>query len=119
MTGDRGLLAGLGSRRVLVTGGSRIIGGHVIRALLEAGAVVSSVDLVAPTDPLPGVHTVVGDLTDPAVVREAVAPGIEAVVHLAAATSVLVSIERPARTTDVNVTTTADLLECCREVGIE
>jgi UDP-glucose 4-epimerase len=103
---------------VLVTGGSGFIGSHVIPALQAQGAVVSNVDLVAPPRPLPGVSTVVGDLTDPEIVRAAVTDDIDAVVHLAAATSVLVSIERPARTIDVNVVATAALLERCREVGV-
>ena len=103
---------------MLVTGGSGFIGGHVVRALLAAGASVSSVDLVPPAEPVPGVPTLVGDLTDPGVVRDAVGAGLDAVVHLAAATSVLVSIERPARTVDVNVTATAELLERCRETGV-
>jgi UDP-glucose 4-epimerase len=108
----------LAGRRVLVTGGSGFIGSHVIPALLAQGASVSSVDLVEPARPVPGVPTLVGDLTDPGVVRAAVHEDIDAVVHLAAATSVLVSIERPARTVDVNVTATAALLERCREVGV-
>jgi UDP-glucose 4-epimerase len=111
-------LQSLAGRRVLVTGGSGFIGSHVIPALLAQGAVVSSVDLVEPNRPVPGVPTLLGDLTDPAVVRAAITDEVEAVVHLAAATSVLVSIERPARTVDVNVTATASLLERCREVGV-
>jgi UDP-glucose 4-epimerase len=108
----------LAGRRVLVTGGSGFIGSHVIPALLAQGAVVSSVDLVEPAQSVPGVPTLIGDLTNPDVVQAAVADDIESVVHLAAATSVLVSIERPARTMDVNVTATAALLERCREVGV-
>ena len=108
----------LAGRRVLVTGGSGFIGSHVIPALVAQGAVVRNVDLVRPGRAAPEVPTLVGDITDPEVVRAAVTDDIDAVVHLAAATSVLVSIERPARTTEVNVTATADLLERCRQAGV-
>ena len=60
-----------------------------------------------------------GELEDPAVREAAVTVGIDAVVHLAAETSVLGSMERPALVHRVNVDVTAALLELCRERGVE
>ncbi|MEJ5946687.1 NAD-dependent epimerase/dehydratase family protein [Pseudokineococcus basanitobsidens] len=98
------------SARVLVTGASGFVGRHVVEALRAAGAEVCAVDRT----PHPDVPTVVGDLCDPAVRERAVRPGLDAVVHLAAVTSVLGSVERPAETLDLNVAATAGLLELCR-----
>jgi UDP-glucose 4-epimerase len=102
--------------RVLVTGGAGFIGRRVVRALLEIGAEVT----VADRQPFPeGVvrgefRTVLGDLRDPEVAARALSPGTDAVVHLAAFTSVLRSIEDPAGTYDVNVALTQNLLELAR-----
>jgi UDP-glucose 4-epimerase len=106
-----------GAPRVLVTGAAGFIGGHVVAALQSAGASVRVVDLKPFSRP--GVESVQGDLTDPAVVERALEPGFDAVVHLAAATSVLLSVQRPALTTATNVTATASLLERSREVGVK
>jgi UDP-glucose 4-epimerase len=99
--------------RVLVTGGSGFIGRHVVAALLADGHRVSVVDRVACTEA--GVRVVTGELEDPEVRSEALSGGADAVVHLAAETSVLGSMERPALVHRVNVDVTAALLELCRE----
>src|ERR1022692_3498918 len=98
--------------QVLVTGGSGFIGRRLVRALLETGADVTVADLRAFPDD--NVRTVVGDLCDPSVVARAVRPGTEVIIHLAAVTRVLLSIEDPAGTHALNVTATADLLEQAR-----
>jgi UDP-glucose 4-epimerase len=104
--------------RILVTGGSGFIGRHVVAALQGEGHEVAVVD----RHPFPGseVATVVGELEDPAVRDAAVVQGTDAVVHLAAETSVLGSMERPALVHRVNVDVTAALLELCRvrRVGV-
>ena len=51
--------------QVLVTGGTGFIGRRLVRALLDAGAKVTVVDLLEPTEP--GVHAVVGDMRDESV----------------------------------------------------
>jgi UDP-glucose 4-epimerase len=104
-------------RRILVTGGSGFIGRRVVRALLEGGADVT----VADRRPYPGtgeVRTVLGDLCDPSVVADAVRPGTDVIIHLAAVTRVLLSIEDPAETYRVNVGATAGLLEQARGRGV-
>jgi UDP-glucose 4-epimerase len=102
--------------RVLVTGGSGFIGRHVVAVLRAGGHDVSVVDRSGFEDP--AVACVTGELEDPAVQEAAVADGLDAVVHLAAETSVLGSMERPALVHRVNVDVTAALLELCRERGV-
>ena len=103
--------------QVLVTGGSGFIGRRLVRALLDTGADVTVADKRAFPDD--AVRSVVGDLCDPSVVASAVRPGTEVIIHLAAITRVLLSLEDPAGTHALNVTATADLLEQARlkEVG--
>jgi UDP-glucose 4-epimerase len=103
--------------RVLVTGGSGFIGRHVVAALRADGHRVTVVDRVPFGDA--DVPCVTGELEDPAVRDLAVTFGTDAVIHLAAETSVLGSIERPALVHRVNVDVTAALLELCRERDVE
>jgi UDP-glucose 4-epimerase len=100
--------------RVLVTGGSGFIGRHVVRLLLADGHHVRVVD----RHEHPDVDTVVGELGDAGVLDRATGGGVEAVVHLAAETSVLGSVERPVRVHEVNVDATGALLELARQRGI-
>jgi UDP-glucose 4-epimerase len=102
--------------QVLVTGGSGFIGRRLVRALLLSGADVTVADLRAFPDD--AVRSVVGDLRDPAVVTAAVRPGTDVIIHLAAVTRVLLSIEDPAGTHALNVDATAGLLEQARISGV-
>jgi UDP-glucose 4-epimerase len=104
--------------RVLVTGGSGFIGRRLVHALLADGAEVTSVDRRPFPSPDTPVKTVRGDLCDPSVIEHSVQPGIDCVIHLAAVTSVLKSMEDPAGTYELNVGATANLLERCRQVGV-
>jgi UDP-glucose 4-epimerase len=102
--------------RVLVTGGSGFIGRHVTAALRADGHTVSVVDRVPFDDP--AVACMTGELEDAAIRAAAVVAGLDAVVHLAAETSVLGSMERPELVHRVNVDVTAGLLELCRRQGV-
>ncbi len=102
--------------RVLVTGGAGFIGRHVVRALLDEGHEVTSADRHACTDDR--ASSVVGDLRDPAVIAEAVRPETGLIIHLAAVTSVLRSVQDPAGTYQQNVASTASLLEVARHRGV-
>ena len=106
----------LDGRRVLVTGGSGFIGRHAVAELARAGASVRVVDLKPHPDP--AVETVVGDLGDAEVLDAAFDGGIDSVVHLAAVTSVLRSVENPGGTFDTNVAGTHAVLEAARAAGV-
>jgi UDP-glucose 4-epimerase len=99
--------------RVLVTGGAGFIGRRLVRALLAEGHEVTVADLRAFPDPQ--VRTFVGDLCDPGAAARAVQPGTDVIIHLAAITSVLASVQDPVSTHRLNVDATARLLELCRE----
>ncbi|MFR9727586.1 NAD-dependent epimerase/dehydratase family protein [Saccharopolyspora sp. MS10] len=105
---------------MVVTGGSGFVGRSVVRALTGRGTPVTIVDLQEPPESLRGelVRYVPGDLLDPAVREAAVAEGTEAIVHLAAITSVLRSVDRPAETYRTNVEVTQELLELARLRGV-
>ncbi len=113
------MTAGPSSRppqRVLVTGGAGFIGRSVVRTLRGAGHEVIVADLArSPEAPRDGV---VGDLRADAVRRRAMSGDVDAIVHLAAETSVLGSIRDPALVHETNVEVTAALLELAREQGV-
>lgn len=103
----------LAGQRILVTGGGGFIGRHVTRTLMRAGATVIVADR-QPGEVPQGCEALTGDLRDPAFRKAAVTPGLDGIVHLAAATSVLASMRDPAGVHDLNVTATAGLLELAR-----
>lgn len=105
----------MGLGRILVTGGSGFIGRHVVSDLLSAGAQVRVVDLAPHPDPT--VDLVQGDIADPRTLDEATDGGIDAIVHLAAVTSVLKSMEHPEETYRTNVEGTNALLQAGRAAG--
>ncbi|HWD24431.1 MAG TPA: NAD-dependent epimerase/dehydratase family protein [Acidimicrobiales bacterium] len=102
--------------QVLVTGGSGFVGRHVVSRLSGRGDEVRVVDLVPTPDDT--VECIVGDLRDRSVVEEAV-KGVDAIVHLAALTSVLESVKNPHGVYETNVMATEFLLDAARinEVG--
>jgi UDP-glucose 4-epimerase len=107
-----------------VTGGSGFIGGHVVAELCRRGANVVSADRrPAPAfrchpDGDHSVRTLLGDLREPAVVEAAIEQGTHSIVHLAAQTQVLRSIEDPEGTFANNVVVTGLLLERARQAGV-
>jgi UDP-glucose 4-epimerase len=106
----------LSGRRVLVTGGSGFIGRHVVKELSADGAQVRVVDLQPHPDPT--VEIVLGDIADRELLDRAFDGGFDSVVHLAAVTSVLRSLEQPELTYRTNVAGTAALLEAGRAAGV-
>lgn len=102
--------------RILVTGGSGFIGRHIVSTLSTAGHEVRVVDLQPHADP--SVDLVQGDIADPEVIDAAFAGGFDGVVHLAAVTSVLRSVEHPELTFRTNVEGTHRTLEGARAAGV-
>jgi UDP-glucose 4-epimerase len=107
---------GLEGRRILVTGGSGFIGRHVVSDLSADGAKIRVVDLQP--NPNPDVEIVIGDISDPEVLNRAFDGGFDSIVHLAAVTSVLRSLEQPELTFATNVVGTNALLAAGRAAGV-
>jgi UDP-glucose 4-epimerase len=105
---------------VVVTGGAGFVGRAVVRAFLRRRYPVTIVDQRPPPESLDDdlVSYVRGDLRDPAVREAAVSEGAAGIVHLAAITSVLRSVDQPAETYAANVAVTQHLLELARTRGV-
>jgi UDP-glucose 4-epimerase len=88
----------------------------VVSDLRGDGAHVRVVDLQPHPDPQ--VEVVLGDIAEPEVVEAAFDGGFDGVVHLAAVTSVLRSIEQPELTYRTNVAGTHRVLEGARAAGV-
>lgn len=103
--------------RIVVTGGSGFVGRHVVRRLAGRGDDV----VVADKNPFPdrAVPFVEGDLREEKIVDAAIEEGTDAVVHLAAITSVLLSAKDPHAVFETNVGATELVLERCRTLGVE
>ncbi|GAA0575515.1 NAD-dependent epimerase/dehydratase family protein [Kribbella sandramycini] len=108
------------AERVLVTGAAGFIGRAVVRGLRERGVAVTAVDR-EPADEAwdDGVHVVTGDLANQEVCIGAFETRPDAVIHLAALTSVLRSVDAPMQTFAQNLAITQVLLELSRGSGVE
>jgi UDP-glucose 4-epimerase len=107
-----------GAGRVVITGGVGFVGRAAVSAFAGRGDPVTVVDRNPHPDP--GVRSVLGELTDPSVSAEALSGGnVAGVVHLAALTSVLRSVHDPVATYQMNVAVTQNLLEHCRQAGVD
>jgi UDP-glucuronate 4-epimerase len=119
--------------RILVTGAAGFIGYHVSRRLLEEGHEVVGLDnlndyydpalksaRIEQLGPFGGFHFVRGDVAD----REAIPRLFEElrprrVIHLAAQAGVRYSLENPLAYVDSNLTGFVNILEGCRQTGVE
>ncbi len=102
-----------------MTGGSGFIGRAVVGAFRRRAMAVTVADREPPVDEIDGVTYLKGDLNDPGIRDAAVAPGTVGIVHLAARTSVLQSVEHPSETYADNVAVTQELLELARARGVD
>jgi UDP-glucose 4-epimerase len=103
--------------RWLVTGGCGFVGVNVLRALRPRGVHVRVLDdlSLGRREDVAGLDAelLVGDIRDAALVARAL-DGVDVVVHLAAHTRVVESLERPWENFDVNARGTLTLLEAAR-----
>ena len=106
---------------VLVTGGAGFVGATLVRRLVASGYRVRVIDNLTTGDRAHladvDAELVEGDIRDAAALDAALA-GIDAVIHLAAAGSVIGSVQDPAMNFDVNVNGTFQVLDAARRAGI-
>ncbi|HWG00498.1 MAG TPA: NAD-dependent epimerase/dehydratase family protein [Trebonia sp.] len=109
------------SNGVLVTGGAGFVGATLVRRLVASGYRVRVLDNLTTGDAahLTGVDAelVKGDIRDPAAL-DASLTGMDSIIHLAAAGSVIGSVQDPAMNFDVNVNGTFQVLDAARRAGI-
>ncbi len=114
------------SKAVLVTGGAGFVGSHVVDLFVEAGLTVRVADDLS-SGKLSNIesHLDTGrvgfmkcDVRCLAEVQEAIRD-VDAVVHLAALTSVQLSFEQPTLTHVTNVEGTSNLLKSCDGAGVK
>src|SRR6201996_3239446 len=109
------------ARKVLVTGGAGFVGATLVRRLVASGYRVRVLDNLSTGDAahLDGVDAglVVGDIRDAGTLDHAVA-GCGAVIHLAAAGSVVGSVADPVANFEANVVGTFRVLDAARRNGV-
>jgi len=101
-------------KRVLVTGAAGRLGHATLTVLAARGVAAIGLDL-RPVDDVPLERMVVGEVTDPAVVREAV-DGVDAVIHCAAIPAPL--LDYSDRVFGVNTLGTFVVLEAAARAGV-
>jgi UDP-glucose 4-epimerase len=110
---------------ILVTGGAGFIGSHVVDELVRSNCEVRVVDDLS-EGKLSSIEEHLrngrvcffeGDVRDAELVGKSV-QDVDAVVHLAAVTSVPLSVENPRLTFDVNVNGTLNVLKACTEARV-
>jgi UDP-glucose 4-epimerase len=115
--------------RAFVTGGAGFIGSHLVDSLLRQGCDVTVLDNfddfyqgkeanVAPHASNPRFHLVRGSVLDYGLLSRSM-KGVAIVFHLAAQAGVRYCLENPRKAHEVNVTGTINVLEACRELGIQ
>lgn len=109
-------------RPTFVTGGTGLVGGWLVRRLIEAGADVTCLvrdwvprSMLLDEGDLARVNIVRGDVRDQALLERAIGEyEIDTVIHLAAQTIVGIANRNPVSTLETNVAGTWALLEACR-----
>jgi UDP-glucose 4-epimerase len=108
--------------RAIVTGGAGFIGSHVVDALLAQGSEVTAIDDLSSGEARrvnAGARLVELDIVDRAGLQAAFEEARpEAVYHLAAQASVVVSVENPRRDCEVNVLGTLNVVDLASARGV-
>ncbi|MCK5377113.1 MAG: GDP-mannose 4,6-dehydratase [Acidobacteria bacterium] len=108
--------------RILITGVTGFVGPHLaqhLAAIAPEAEIWGTVWAAEKTEAPPRVHAVEADLTEISTLVEALeAARPEIVFHLAAASSVASSWDRPGRFLEVNAVGTVNLLEAMRSLGM-
>lgn len=110
------------TQQAIVTGGAGFIGSHLVDALLARGYEVTVIDDLSSGDRrrvAPAARLIELDIVD----RERVAAVVEeckpeTVFHLAAQSSVVVSVENPGRDCEVNVGGTLNVVDAANKRGV-
>ena len=100
-------------KRILITGGSGFIGSHLVKKLVSLGHKVTVLDLKDPSEKIPSVIDVRGDVRKMADLKRLV-PLQDVVVHLAAQVSVPECEQDPVGSEETNVASTVFLLDLIR-----
>jgi len=108
--------------KVLITGGCGFVGSNLIRQLIERGqdqvAVLDNETMGSPRDlPKADIEYHKGDICDLGLVSRVVG-GCDTIIHLAANTRVIESIEDPTLNFEVNVRGTFNVLLAARDAGV-
>jgi len=110
-------------KQVLVTGGAGFIGSHLVEELVRRGTRVTILDNFSTgrrqnlAAVLKRVKILRGDIRNPHTLRAA-AKGKDLIYHLAAVSSVPLSVDDPVSTWDTNVQATCHMLEAARRAGV-
>jgi len=112
----------MGRQRVLITGGAGFIGTNLVNYLASTGSfdvvVLDDISAGQPPPCFPArVRLIRQDFTDTSILARAL-NGVETVVHLAALSGVIDSIEDPAPSFDINVVGSFRLIEAARRAGV-
>ncbi|MCH9031875.1 MAG: GDP-mannose 4,6-dehydratase [candidate division Zixibacteria bacterium] len=111
-------------RIVLVTGGAGFIGSHLVDSLVKSGRKVRVYDNFSTgargnlSNSLSRIDLIKGDIKNLKTLQKAT-KGVSEIYHLAAISSVLLSVEDPVSTWDSNITGTWNLLEAARREGVK
>jgi nucleoside-diphosphate-sugar epimerase len=113
-------------QKVLVTGGAGFIGSHIVDKLLEKGFEVTvfdnldtgHIENIESHQSKENFHFIKGDIRDFSLVKK-IMKDVDAVFHEAALASVILSVQNPILSNDINVTGTLNLLKASSDLGVK